>query len=190
MEELDPLELARAREAAELEYGRLGIPARFWDTVLLPKSEKHPTGLRFRSCFFPQNKKGFTPAAQRSALSQVIAEPRGQLICIGSPVDGDAALAAACAVLCQAHDDGHRTALVNAEQTRSRLPDRLKMYVIHNLMFNCTDDRAEATRDLLVRYRRPARIVVVAGCNKKKDPYDWFTSRLCLYPDFVCWLRD
>jgi len=180
--ERDPqVDLARARTVEETEWARAGIPARYWDTILKQ--------LKFRSCGFGTQKKGpkVTAAQQRQALRQVIVEPMRQLVVLGSFPTDEGALAAASSVLCQAAGEGAFVQMIDAAYARERLPKETNIYAVHNLMNHSSNERVEQVRDLLLRWRRPAKLVVVAGC---KDPYSFCVNRLCLRPDAVGFIAD
>jgi len=159
----------------------VGIPARFWDTLL--------KDVKFRSCDFRSRKKAskITPAQQRQILRQIIMEPRGQLVVLGSGPTDEGGLAAASSTLVQARREGYVVRVVDAAYTRERLPRETTLYAVHNIVNHASNERVEAVRDLLLRWRRPARIVVVAGC---KNPYAFCINRLCLKPDLVGYCLD
>lgn len=177
----EQVELVRAREKEEQDYARVGIPARFWDTLL--------KDLSFKQCGFGiQGKKAKTPPhQQRQQLRQLIKEPAGQLVVLGASPTDEGALAAASSTLVQARQEGYTVRVVNARYTREKLPSNTALYCVHNVLDDCTSERLEAVRDLLLRWQTPGRIVVVAGCQ---DPYAFCTTRLCLKPDLVGFIKD
>lgn len=180
--ERDPaVDVERARQIEEQDFARVGIPARFWDTLL--------RDLKFRRCGFAVQKKApkITPQQQRQILRQIILEPHGQLVVLGSSPTDEGALAAASSTLVQARREGYVVRVIDAAYARERLPRETNVYVVHNILNHSSDERVEAVRDLLLRWRRPARIVVVAGCP---DPYAFCTNRLCLKPDLVGFILD
>ncbi len=190
------VDLVRARELEERDYARVGIPARFWDTLL--------KDLAFQQCNFdtspsatlkkPRASKKLTtarctipPHQQRQQLKQLIKEPSGQLVVLGSWPTDEGALAASSSALVQCRQEGYTVRFVNARYTREKLPGNTAAYCVHNILQDCTSERLEAVRDLLLRWRRPARIVVVAGCQ---DPLTFCMNRLCLKPDMVGLIKD
>jgi len=189
----EPVDLERARTIEEQDYARVGIPSRFWDTWL--------KDLKFAGCNFgvwnkvkpKTNKKtkavkaNATPAQQRAMLKQIIQEPRGQLVVLASEPTDEGALAAASSTLIQARSEGYTVQVVNAAYTHKRMPRNTAAYMVHNVTEHATDQKVEAVRDLLTRWRQPARIVVVGRCD---DPYSFCVGRLCLKPDFVGFIQD
>ena len=188
----DPVDLDRARKLEEQDFARVGIPARFWDTLL--------QDLVFRQCSFavepnakpaktktPKLRAPIKPHQQRQMLLQIIKDPRGQLVVLGASPTDEGALAAASSTLIQARREDYVVRVVDAAYTRERLPRETTVYAIHNILNDASNERVEAVRDLLLRWRRPARIVVVAGC---RDPYAFCVNRLCLKPDLVGYILD
>jgi len=190
----EPVDIERARDEEEQDFARVGIPSRFWDTLL--------KDLSFRECSFAVSTKAvpkkpsrrqtkikqpIRPHRQRQQLRQIIMEPRGQLVVLGSWPTDEGALAAAASTLVQTRQEGYTVRVVDAAYTRERMPQNTAAYLVHNILDHASDERVEAVRDLMLRWRRPARIIVVGGC---RDPYAFCTTRLCLKPDLVGFIQD
>lgn len=171
----------RARDEAEQRLAKAGVPFRHWrhDIKKIP----------FRRCVIGPGKKAefLRPATQRRALKQLIMEPHGQLVVVGSNPTDDGALMAASWVVRELLAFDFLAKFINATQAADRLSNGITGYAVHNVMANCSADRAEQLRDLLIRWTTPVRVVAVAGTQ---NPYDFCTSRLALKPDFCCYVQD
>lgn len=165
--------LERSRTEREADLGRVGIPPRYWDTVL------NKLSFRFLEC----GKEKVLPAVQRQALKQAVKEPQGQLICIGGHPTDEYALAAGYWVLRELRDREYVVTQFNLEDPPKRFHERTAGYLLHNLLGHATDDRVQTARNYLLRWNKPVRLVVVAACA---DPYTWCTTRLGLLPDICC----
>lgn len=176
---LTPLE--RARTPLEQRYAKAGVPPEFWRVQI------HEIPLRQTAYGIGKKAPKLSPAVQRRALQQLAIEPRGQLTAIGSnPTDEGALMAASWAAM-QLVGYGYTVRWVNAETTEKRLPQSTMAYCVHNVMAGCSDARAEAVRDLLLRWRWPVRMIAIAGTT---DPYNFCCSRLGLRPDFCLRVED
>jgi hypothetical protein len=83
----------------------------------------------------------------------------------------------------------HRQKRVAILDLQDQWPDTLEppqAVVLHNILHNCTDERAQRARDILVRNAGIVRLVV----TNAHDPYGWACSRLGLRPSAVAALLE
>jgi hypothetical protein len=121
-----------------------------------------------------------TTREQTWHLRWLIQRPGRQLCCFGTPGPDQPGIALAIAVV---NAMSMQVAMLDAQHLPTSVEHYPRAIVIHNILHDCSTQRAEQVRDVCLRFSGAVRILVVAGT---RDPAAWCLNRIRLAPMVCC----
>lgn len=172
-----------ARDAREVRLAHQGVPREYWSLT--------PNDIGFASIKAWGGRK-VSPAEQRFWFKSLIKQQNRQKCIIASATE-DAGLALATAVAVnfgyeiknQEYQGPQRIISVDAQYLPAKREphQEVAIVLVHNVLANAPAERIMKVRDILVRYPKSVRMVVVLGT---KDPWGWSMNNLVIRPDICC----
>jgi len=176
-------DLSLARDERELRLAQACVPREFWNLELSSIAMARISAWGGRKV---------SVAEQRFWCKTLLKQPRNQKCFIGSV--GESAGLALATVL--AHDMGFNKKKQQYDQTyrilsvdAQHLPIKREsgpgpgIIIVHNVLDKSPAERIMHVRDLLLRFPKTIRLVVIDGT---RDPWGWTMNNLVLRPDICC----
>ncbi len=164
------------RNPHEAGLQRAGVPRNCWRV--------EAETIQYHGTLFMQDQA--SAAAQRQQLYAVAQEPQRQIIVVASHPTDAGAMRAACWAASRVYAAKFPILIWDVQQEGAYAEKKPRLVVLHNIRGACDDARADAVRDLVLRYHFCARLLVVATA----EPYRFCTDRLALRPSGTCLVND
>ena len=158
---------------------RIGAPPQFWNP--------DPKQISFKTVTV--GKKKISPTAQRQFLRSYLKHPprNRPFITITSGPTDTGAMYLGYLFLTKFAKADHTVAVFDAAQPVTFLEQFPEMVLVHNILGKATQERMQATRDIILRFRSSFKILVIADTA---NPYQWTTTNIGLYPQMVFKVTD
>lgn len=173
-------EYYKAESEGTLGYYCSGIPKKYWTTFDMP----YPSEIAIKTDNKNKPFKLITVGTQvewLNKLSQDVTElDKNYLIGIGSIPTDHAAMIAACNIAKFAMTKNkdifkfYNVQMVSSSNLDSIKNEKYNMLIIHNVVYDMTNDRIQAIRDALEEHESSLRIIVVSD----SDPVEFAAKKL------------